>query len=348
MDHNQTGILFIGYFLSKHAYGRCVCEDLSVRFQEHGYRVITTSDSTNRYLRLLDIVATIIRRRNDYQVASVEIYNGLAFIWAEIACKLLRFLKKPYVITLHGARMLQFSQRWPGRVRRLLQEADQVTTPSKLFQEKFSHWRSDIIYLPNAIDVDMYPYQHRNKPKPRLGWLRKFERNYNPTLAVETLALLLKDFPSIKLIMSGADPHDGSSDEVKKLIHKYGITNELEITGFITRSRIPDWFSQSDIYINTTKVESFGIAVMEAAAAGLCIITTDVGELAYLWQDDEEALLIPSDNPDAMAAAVRRILTEPELAAHLSANARTKAENYDWSVILPQWEMVFGQLKRNV
>jgi glycosyltransferase involved in cell wall biosynthesis len=48
-----------------------------------------------------------------------------------------------------------------------------------------------------------------------------------------------------------------------------------------------------------------------------------------------------------MAAAVRRILTEPELAAKLSANARKKAEQFDWSVILPQWEKLIEEVIGN-
>lgn len=345
---NVKGILFVGYFLSDFSYGRCVCEDLSEHFRECGFQVVTTSRKTNRYLRILDMVATIIRRRNDYQIASVEVYNGWAFLWAEITCQLLRLLKKPYVITLHGARMLQFARRWPLRVRRLLQHANLVTTPSKLFQNKFFSWRSDIIYLPNAIDISMYPNRLRNNPSPLLGWLRKFEKNYNPILAVKTLSLLKNDFPKIKLVMSGADFGDGSSNEVKRFIQANKLNEQLNITGFISRSQISEWFSKSDIYVNTTTVESFGIAVMEAAAAGLCIVTTNVGELAFLWKDNVEVLLVPSDNPESMAAAIRRILTEPGLATRLSANARAKAENYDWSVVLPQWEKVFEQLGNNV
>ncbi len=338
------GILFIGYFLSDHGLGRCVCEDLSMRFKERGYRITTTSSSTNRYLRIFDIATTIIKKRKEYQVASVEVYNGLAFIWAEIACRILRILHKPYVITLHGARMLQFAQRWPDRVRHLLQAAGRVTTPSQLFREKFSTWRPDIIYLPNAIDVGMYQYRLRKNPIPRLGWLRKFEQNYDPILAVETLDALRKDFPAVILVMGGADSHDGSFDEVQQFVHKHGIAGPLEITGYVARPQIPEWFSRSDIYLNTTMVESFGIAVMEAAAAGLCIVTTDVGELPHLWRDGEDALLVPSQDPEAMAKAVRRILIEPGLAGRLSQNARHKAEQFDWAVVLPQWEALFEEV----
>lgn len=85
---------------------------------------------------------------------------------------------------------------------------------------------------------------------------------------------------------------------------------------------------------------------MEAAATGLCIITTDVGELSYLWTDGLDALLVPPDDPTAMAEAVRRVLTTPKLAKHLSQNARQRAVHFDWSLILPQWEVLLRKVSR--
>jgi len=63
-----------------------------------------------------------------------------------------------------------------------------------------------------------------------------------------------------------------------------------------------------------------------------------VGGIPYLLEHDHDALLVPPDDPEAMAAAVYRLLTEPGLAKRLSHNARKKAEHFDWSLILPQWE----------
>jgi glycosyltransferase involved in cell wall biosynthesis len=83
---------------------------------------------------------------------------------------------------------------------------------------------------------------------------------------------------------------------------------------------------------------------LEAAASGSCIVSTNVGELPYIWEDGKEVLLVVPDDPKAMSAAIRRILTEPGLAEWLSINARKKAEQYDWSVILPQWEKLFKKV----
>src|SRR6185369_2023745 len=117
-----------------------------------------------------------------------------------------------------------------------------------------------------------------------------------------TLNLLRKEFVGTRLIMGGADPGDGSSEAVRRVVQKENLSDHLEITGFVRRSEIAHWFSRSDVYLNTTNVESFGIAVMEAAAAGLCIVTTNVGELGCLWRDGEDALLVPPNDAEAMAA----------------------------------------------
>jgi glycosyltransferase involved in cell wall biosynthesis len=77
----------------------------------------------------------------------------------------------------------------------------------------------------------------------------------------------------------------------------------------------------------------------------MCIVSTNVGELPYLWENGVDALLVPPNDPEAMAAAVKRILTEPGLAEKLSKNARIKAEQFDWPIILPQWEELFNSIQ---
>ena len=73
-------------------------------------------------------------------------------------------------------------------------------------------------------------------------------------------------------------------------------------------------------------------------ACGLCVVSTNVGGIPYLLEHEYDSLLVPPNDPTAMADAIRRIVTEPGLASHLSQNARQKVEQFDWSKVLPQWE----------
>lgn len=293
---------------------------------------------------MTDFLWTAWHHRRQYDVAAIEVYSDMAFRWAELLSAFLRFLKKPYILTLHGGKLPEFAQKNPKKVQKLLLSADAVTTPSKYLFHEFETTRPSIEYLPNGIELASYPYSKRSTPEPRLIWLRAFHSIYKPTLAIEVLQWVLVDYPQARLTMIGPDKGDGTYDEMVKRIDEYSLGDKVQITGAISKNDVGEFLSKGDIYLNTTIYESFGVAVLEAAACGLCIVTTNVGELSYLWEDGVNALLVPPNDPDAMAAAVRRILTEPGLAGKLSANARKKAEQFDWSIILPQWEKLLTNL----
>jgi glycosyltransferase involved in cell wall biosynthesis len=157
----------------------------------------------------------------------------------------------------------------------------------------------------------------------------------------------LRNMKETELLMIGPDKGDGSYLKVKQKISNSELEDIIQIIPGVSKAEIPNYLSKYDIFINTTNVESFGQSVLEAAACGLCIVTTNVGELPFLWEHEVDALLIPPDDPEAMADAIQRILTEPGLAARLSTNARKKAEQFDWSIILPQWEALFEEVMKS-
>jgi len=95
---------------------------------------------------------------------------------------------------------------------------------------------------------------------------------------------------------------------------------------------------QGDVFINTTNVDNTPVTVMEALACGLCVVSTDAGGVPHLVTHGREALLVPRGDSQAMAAAVRRILSDPDLASTLSCRGRERSKDWDWSVVLPQWE----------
>src|SRR4029077_10781891 len=110
-----------------------------------GWSVLTTSDRRDRFSRLLDFLLTVWRQRHRYGVAQVDVYSGLAFVWAELVCWVLRLAGRPYVLTLHGGNLPVFAQRSGKRVRRLLRSASVVTTPSAYLLEQMRQYREELV-----------------------------------------------------------------------------------------------------------------------------------------------------------------------------------------------------------
>ncbi|GAG24764.1 unnamed protein product, partial [marine sediment metagenome] len=120
-------------------------------------------------------------------------------------------------------------------------------------------------------------------------------------------------------------------------ITRLNVEDKITIFGPVPKLEVPIRLSQHDVFLNTTNVDNTPVSVIEAMALGMCVVSTDVGGIPYLLDDGHNALLVPPGDPEAMAAAVRRVLTEPGFAGTLSNNARTSARLYDWDLILPMW-----------
>jgi glycosyltransferase involved in cell wall biosynthesis len=342
----RPNVLLIGNFLAGTLGVQSVSAELAVRLASSGYSVRTTSNRRRQAIRLLDMVRDVLGERRRYEVAQIDVFSGPAFVFAEVVSALLTLLGKPYVLTLHGGDLPTFGRRWPRRVERLLRSAPAVTAPSRYLREQMREYRDDIRLLPNAVEVSAYPFHIREQPRPSMLWLRAFHRAYNPKLAPAVLARVAASFPNARLTMIGRDKKDGSLQETKRAAAALQVQGRLAFPGAVPKDDVPTWLAGADVFLNTTDVDNTPVSVLEAMAAGLCIVSTNVGGIPHLLEDGCDALLVPPRDPEAMAEAVQRILTEPGLAAGLSRNARTKAEKLDWSVVLPQWEDLFGSLTR--
>lgn len=342
----MTGALIVGNFLSGSLGNRGVCEDLAEGLRARGWPLVTASSRARRVPRLFDMLSTSWRARRRYSVAQVDVFSGLSFYWAEAVCRLLRSQRCPYVLTLHGGALPVFAQRRPERVRRLLCSADAVTAPSRYLVREMAPLRPDVVWLPNSIDLQRFRFRERTHARPRLVWLRAFQRDYDPALAIQAIAALRPKFSEITLVMHGADRGDGTLQEVKELVRALGVEDCVRINGAIEHRDVPEVFARGDIFLNTTKYESFGVSLVEAAASGLCIVSTNAGALADMWTDGRDALLTSRGDHVAMACAVRRLVAKPGLAARLSRNARRTAERYDREAILTRWEELLDGVQR--
>ncbi len=340
-EQSKPGLLMVSNYLASPRHNKNIWHSLSERLRQVGYEVLTTSSRENQLLRLLDMLWTAWARRNDYDLAQIDVFSGKAFIFAEACAGLLKCLRKPILLTLHGGGLPQFSRSHPRRVRRLLRSASLVVTPSPFLMNGFAQFRSDIRMIPNPINLDATKFRQRDHLKPKLIWVRAFHKVYNPTLAVKVTAGLRDRYPEVHLTMIGPDKGDGSLAEVMETAHRLGVTDHLTIIQGVPHDAIFSYLDQADIFINTTNYDTSPRSMVEAMANGLCVVSTDVGGIPYLAANQVEALLVPPGDEPKMIEAVELLLSDPHLAGQLSYQARKKAEQYDWPEILDNWEQLF-------
>ncbi|MBX3144435.1 MAG: glycosyltransferase family 4 protein [Trueperaceae bacterium] len=333
----RARVLFVGDFAASRRGNFSVSERLAELLGDEGFGVATTSSLLSSPLRALDMVRSAVAERGRVDVAVIDVYSGRAFMWAEWTASVLAAAKVPLVLVLRGGNLPRFAAAEPERVSRLFAKATVVVALSDFLREALAPYRADCVVVPNPLDAGAYPFRLRERLEPRLVWLRAFHEIYNPPLGPRALAELTSALPDATLTMIGSDKGDGSLARTLAAAADLGVASRLKTPGPVDKAAVPAALDAADVFLNTTNVDNVPISVLEAMACGLCVVSTDVGGIPYLATDGHDALLVPPDDPVAMAQAVTRLFREPGLAARLSANARERALANDWSAVLPRW-----------
>jgi glycosyltransferase involved in cell wall biosynthesis len=320
---------------------------LASKLEELGWRVRRAGPQPSWVLRGFSQIVMVLKGGRRLKAVIIDVFSTRSFVGAELVAGLARICGLPVVLVLRGGNLVKRAKRNRRRVAWLLKGATAVVTPSKYLRKALhSHTGVEATYLPNGLPVQKYRFRQRRHVRPHLVWLRALHEGYNPLMALKALALVRLRFPEATLVFGGPDKGDGTRALVEREADRLGLTEHVEFRGNVAKSEVPAFLSSCDIFLNTTRAESFGVSVMEAGACGLCVVSTDAGELPHLWRDEHDALLVPVDDSGAMAQAVLRILDDPDLAARLSRNARANAERFEWPAVLPQWKELLEQIAR--
>lgn len=122
------------------------------------------------------------------------------------------------------------------------------------------------------------------------------------------------------------DVAGGVVDQVKN----HAMTAGLNFLGRVPRTEIQKHFATADVFVLPSYAEGSAEVIYEALAIGLPVVTTF--ESGSVVRDGIEGLIIPKDDPEALAKAIAKIVTDPDLRNELSANARKRADEFSWDM----------------
>lgn len=140
------------------------------------------------------------------------------------------------------------------------------------------------------------------------------------------------------LVVGGAD-----ASKYIALTRHLGLESQVTFMGH--RNDVADLMKASDVFVFPTKYEAASLAVLEAAAAGLAVVTTDVAMAGEVFVDGETALLVANtDGHYQVAACLRRLLEDRNLVARLGSEAAKLAERFSWDNIWAQYDVLYQEV----
>jgi len=229
-----------------------------------------------------------------------------------------------------------------------LRRAAHVFCPSAYLRELTISWgvpAERVTVLPNPA-----PPVPELAPRDELRASLAFD---GPTLAFagrltaqKSLELALRAVAAVEgvsLVVAGEGPE---LERLERARDDLALGGRVRFLGAQPRERVLELFHAADASILSSSWENFPHAVVEALAVGTPVISTDTGGVAEVLRDGINGLLVPSGDVDALAAAIRRYVGDPELQARLRAAAASSVEAYSAERIYGGLEQVLERASR--
>jgi len=315
-------LLYIGNKLSKHGNTTTVIETLGLSLTQEGYQVVYASDKKNQIVRLLDMILVTFLNLSKVDYVIIDTYSTFSFNYALIISQICRLFHKKYIPILHGGNLPNRLVNSKFLSQLVFKNAHVNVAPSSYLMSAYADKGYDnVVFIPNTIEIDKYQFLERTYSEPKLLWVRSLAQLYNPKMAIEVASKLQSVFPNVQLCMVGPDKEN--------LLQEYQqFAQSLEInvvfTGKLSKE---DWVELSkkfNVFINTTHFDNTPVSVIEAMALGLPIVSTNVGGIPFLIENNHEALLVSDNNSEEMYCAVKELIENSDLRNSLVINARKK------------------------
>lgn len=262
-----------------------------------------------------------------------------SFGWAAVLRKALAI---PVVVTLHGPHWLHRTR--PGKpgpgpdARREaweaagLQQIDGIISPSRdVLDRTVAEWGLPDVpttVIGNPVRIDPLPALAASVTDPHLLFVGRFDRIKGGDILIQAFARVAAQHPTCRLTFVGPDggvvQPDGSRLRLAETLAALqpAIAGRVSVLGQKTRDEIAALRRQHPITLIASRYETFGVALIEAMAAGSAVVSTRVGGCAEILRDGETGMLVPSEDPAALADACLALLADPALVQRLGAAAR--------------------------
>lgn len=237
-------------------------------------------------------------------------------------------------------------RRIPGWLwRRIHTSPDRVTAISGFLATRAVRLGADparVSVIANGVDLSRITPQrpeervrHRIVCIARLAW----EKGLGDLLAA--LALTRKTIPDAHVVLVG-DGADRAALEARA--KELGITTAVTFRGALPNAEALAVLRTADVFACPSLAEGLGIVFIEAQACGVPPVGTNVGGIPDVIADGESGLLVPANDPDRLAAALTRVLSDEPLRARLVVGSLASAARFDWQKIMPRYAEMYQEL----
>ncbi|MFC8733032.1 glycosyltransferase family 4 protein [Luteimicrobium sp. NPDC057192] len=261
-----------------------------------------------------------------------------------------RLLGIPLVVGAHGEtfmdadRVFETSVVQRRALRYALGHAAAVTACSAYAAEDLARFGQD----PAGVDVVLNGVDPDEPAAPEPGWLpARYVLGTGRLVRIKGFDLLLRAFATaglddeLRLVVAGAGPE---RDALHALAAELGVADRVVLPGSLPRDQVVTVMRRAEALVVPSRVEAFGIVVLEGLRAGVPVVATARGGVVEIVTDGVDALVVDPEDQRALAVALRRAVVDPALRERLATAGPRTAALFTWERVARLDDAVYRRL----
>lgn len=234
-----------------------------------------------------------------------------------------------------------------------LKHSEYATVPTEiaisgLLPKNRKRFKVSVEALSNGIDLTKFKNDGLNKKLiqdfeidlkcPRILYVGRVDPEKSIGKSLEAFSLALKKVPNAEFMIVG----DGIDKvNLERQAEELGISDHVRFMGRILPPDLIEFYKVSDIFVTSSKTETQGIVLIEAAAMGLPLIAVNAGAVKEICQNRKNGVLCRPDDTRQMANAIVKLLSDKELRKKYSKNGLEIAKKHDINHTLTRFEEIY-------
>lgn len=288
----------------------------------------------NFVLFLMSLLNAVPRVDIVHHMACSHLYFFLITTPTILLSKLFR---KRIIINYRGGEAEAFFNRWGFLARRVLALGDRIIVPSEFLREVFYRFGMEAKIVPNIVDLESFSFVQRDTFRPRLINTRHLEKLYNIECTLRAFKLIQQRYGDAELAIVGSGPE---RERLERFVRDHRLRNVI-FYGHVPHTALPKLYNDYDIFINSSNADNLPGSLLEAAACGLPIVSTNAGGIPYLIKEGITGLLVGVNDDRALADKVSYLLENQQRAHELAKNAFLECRKYAWEDVYKKLKEIY-------
>lgn len=201
-----------------------------------------------------------------------------------------------------------------------------------------------ITVIPNGVNTETFRRTVERSKHPdilcvsRLSW----EKGVDDVL--KAFSLVRKALPEARLSLVGDGPE---RENLVALSKQLGVQSAVRFFGTVPQTAVPSFLHGASVFVCASHYEGLGNVFIEAHAAGVPVVGTDVGGIPDIIEDDVTGLLVPAREPEKLAQAILDLLRHPQKADAFAEEALRRIDRFSWQRVLRDVSKLYEKIQKD-